>query len=459
MKRHMLTLITALAVTGAIPERVYAAGPQATSYQHTYVLLESTSMTRASRWRTSGDKLLTERRFHQDLRLTWLPQEGGSWAGFAHTGGTFDLALPSNPEDPLIAERQLSPTLHSAWVRWRPRPELQLQLGRQLLMSPMGLARIDGARLSLSFPGPSLELDLTAGHRPTAFAWRLNDWSFQPEGDHDRRATQEGGALLAESLLSWRAAVAMLEVGFRGERAAGGTWLDRAIHLGAAFGRRESSRISAELRYHDLQSSLGIAQLIFESRERSRISGIARLSWREIVLPLDSPFAIYPLGASLEASSGIRYSASSRQRAGFEILARRDSFEGSPSAFALKTPTYGGLRVHYFHSAGALTHSHTLQGGISGEEKLLQAQHHLAWRPPRRSMTLQTGVALLAADSARALVAHRAVALSLSETLSLPVGQWGALLLQTSVGVDNRPQLTFATMTLLDLNFPWTRTR
>lgn len=426
---------------------------------HTLVRLESTTLTTASRWRTSGETVLTERRFSQDLRLTWTPLEPTPLLGYTHVGGVFDPALASSPEDPLLDERQLEPTLHAAWVRWQPTGWADFQIGRQLLSSPIGLARLDGARVRLTPDLPTrLAVDLALGGRPSADGWRLNDWSLEPMGDHTRRATPGKAAWLGEARLAWDPGHAALEAGVRGDRALDGPWYDRALYAGGRAGRAEGARLSGALLYHDLHQSLALAELHASSPTDRAVETDARLRWQRIVLPLDSPFAIYPLGASLEASAGaaFRNGPSLRQRTTHaSLVARRDIFEGGPAPLALDAPTQGGLRVHHRESYQRLTHAQQLQLTLGPRERVVRGQHQLAWRGTGWRATLQTGVFWLAARSERSTLNQDALALSWSQSCRLPLGPWGTLLLQANTGVDNRPQVTFGTLALLDLHFPW----
>jgi hypothetical protein len=234
----------------------------------------------------------------------------------------FDHAAPSTPDWPLGAERQLEPSLESAWLQWRPFQTVALRVGRQDLLDSHVPARLDAARLDLTLPA-HLRLTLISGLRTDSLRRRIDDPAF--DLDHAVATSDRKGAgnLLSEIQLAWTRPFSAIQFTFRDERAVGEDLLfGRRIGANLRLGRLRTPHVTAMYRHH----------LLLHVPDRAQLSAFVPLSsdlrlefgagLDRVILPFDSPFIIFGSGASADSFAAIDGRSRGGNRFSGALLAR-----------------------------------------------------------------------------------------------------------------------------------------
>lgn len=444
----LATLCAFAATTGAAYRSAAAAPPAEPAWT-----ARSTVLMDAHAFRTASGDVVRRQRFVQHLAVaahaTDTPLDALVIGGFA-----FDTGLPGRPEDPLLAEHQLEPSLQVARIAWRPLASLQAQLGRHLLVSPLGLARVDGLSATLHPPqGPTATL--AAGVRPEAARWTVDDWGYAPDGDPDLREAFAASALLLEARGGWNDPWFGVEAGARVEPTVDGSrrYAD-GVSIGARVGREDRVHGRGTLRYTPLLDAVdrAEAELQWPLGEGAGVHASALLA--RPIFPLDSVFAVFPVSARTELGLG----GWARSSGGLTVEAV--ALTTGWSEHERDHPRPFGAGAEAGGEVGArIDRGRTSAGGRfrmvgSGEHHRATGLGRVAWRTGRRGPDVHAFASVLQWRDATRAVEPTGIAgwLTGGATFHL-VGQSRVSTL-LGCGLDHRGDLSGRGMVLLDLRLP-----
>ncbi len=218
----------------------------------------------------------------------------------------FDEGLPSEPGRAVVAERQLEPELHSAWVRWDVAPALYVTVGRHDLTSGIGFARIDGASAKLEVERWSLRV--ASGLRPDDGIVRIDGAAYAPDSEPEARKDFGDHTLLTEAEVALDDATGGLSFGVRHQTALDGEFHDGfSVALAGRAGRADAMNLTGRLRVHPDTGTV----------ERADAVGVLPVgdAWRLTAsfrhatprFPVDSLFSVFPISTYGETSLSARF--------------------------------------------------------------------------------------------------------------------------------------------------------
>ncbi|MBU6161137.1 MAG: hypothetical protein KGO50_08445 [Myxococcales bacterium] len=369
----------------------------------------------------------------------------------------FDHAAAATPDWPLGDERQLEPSLESAWLTWRPLQAISLRTGRQDLLDSHLPARIDGARLDLELPA-HLRLSLVAGLRTDSLRRRVDDPAFDLDHDPETSAQAGAGNLLAEVQLAWTRPLAAMQLTVRDERAVRDDLLfGRRIGANLRLGRLAAPHINTLYRHH----------LLLQVPEKAQLSALVPLktgrrlelgaALDRVILPFDSPFIIFGTGASADAFAALDLRSEAGHRFAGALVARTTTTD--PTALPWRGDARALLGARTSASGNALQNrmvwDTTAQffAAPDGVHQRVQLGGGTAWAL-RRGPDLQARIQAQYAFDDRAGLTRRQWGLWSLAGARFRISDFMRVDVVAQAGVDNGARVAIRSLVLADILLP-----
>jgi len=445
-------LVATLASIALLPAIARASpAPEPRAY------LRATTFAQASQLRGADGHVVTRRDVHQRFQITYRDAARPTIQGFVDAAHRFDLGLPSNPEHPLIAARQLQTTLHSAHVDLRPLPELHLRVGRQVLASTVSWARIDGITVHYRHSNTGFFVRAAAGSRPESARFAFNPWTFEAEGDPTIRAERDATPFVFEGAMGWSNVWASAGLAFREDRAIGrAIAYARSLRVDASIGAHDTAAAHIQVGYSDHVRLVDVAQIggrvpIGDRMTLSINSGIHRP-----VFPLDSPFSVFAMTPHAEHRLSVSVRDDHRRSYQLRLLARAFTDDET------QAPIGRNVEERFLGQALHIDGRALRDGARFGVTlETLASQHQTRSssvvrfrRQLRTGPALHTSLtALHARDLRSAPDAVRAGGFLLLGATFL-AGRWADISLTTTAGFDTRHRASISTFALVDIHLP-----
>lgn len=376
----------------------------------------------------------------------------------AHTSARyqFDHAL-ANPS-PLAQYRHLSPALEAAWLLWTPLQSITLTAGRLDLLQSMQPARIDGisARFDPQDSSFPLWLSFAAGWRTNEVLRPIDDPTFHTLSSPSPLSDSEGRLVFqqrpASTLLHAGTGITLpafsLGVDLRDERApTRNLHTSSSVQLTGHLGQRTRTHLRFLHTQHLLFNlpERASAHLLIPISHNLRIDAGARLD--RLLLPLDSPFAIYTSAASAESWVGAAW-----RRSQLVLSARSTATSSLRSPLTTSQPPLFGLRAR---STATFARHGRLEAGAAAWlsnalHRRAQAWSSLAW-PLRRGPDLHAQLATFASDDARSLQPTAVAGAFCTAGATFRATPWAHFNTLATGGYDSRRVMSASILVTADL--------
>lgn len=376
----------------------------------------------------------------------------------AFTSARYQLDHALSNEYPLSELRHLSPALESAWLQWQPLSPLRLTVGRLDLLDSMQPARIDGVSLRILPPGPTIPvwLALAAGWRTNEVLRPLDDPTFGalsgpgPSADDNNQLVfhQRPATTLLQAGTGLTLPAFSLGVDIRDERAPTrqlhtSSQLQLSGHLGPRHGTHLRFLHSQHLLY-GLPDRASV-HLLMPVADNVRLDAGARLD--RLLLPLDSPFAIYTSGASAESWAGASW-----QRTQLVLSIRSTATSSLRSPLHTDQPPLLGLRAR---SGARFARHGRLEAGTgawfsNALHRRAQLWSSIAW-PLRRGPDLQAQLSAFASSDGRSLHSSSVAGAFCTAGATFRATPWAHFNTLATGGYDSRRVLSASVLVTADL--------
>lgn len=417
---------------------------------------ETTTVVRADQVRGGDRRVVTTRAFASRLALTAVARDAPV-IGRVRFDYDFDAGLPSNPDHPLLAERQLEPGLAEAWVRTQTRDGAwTLTAGRHVVSSASGLVSIDGMSASATLEA-GLRARVAFGQRVEFEALGMNGWASDDEADLGRRTSWRRGATVTDASLGWSEPMAAAEVTVRDEqRHVDEIVVRRAVGAGARIGPSTGWHGTAHARHGIVFGLLEHAEATLTGPvgTSTRLGLSTRLT--RPTLPLDSFFAVFAmtprrtesLTATVVDATGHRWDASAHHAV---VSLREDRL---PVTDTVDRRRAGG-RLAW---TSAPNHDHRqMRTDVSGEHGDRSTRVDVRFglsRRFRRGPRLTGDLAAVWRRDERAAIGTPLAGAYVVGTLHAPASRLATMTVRATAGGDTSNRARLALLAMLDLRLP-----
>jgi hypothetical protein len=432
-------VIIAMAVAGSLPSELRASETNVVpAPENPVAVFQSTTLARASQWRRGTLDVASTRTLQQRLRLD-TASPNGRVAIAVELRHRFDQGLPADPTDPLLAERQLDPSLESAQLRWRPIAPLQLTAGRLRSRALHG-ERVDGAELIVS-PHRSVSATIGVGMRPTRETSTLDGDSLD-RGNARELENAAPSALVSGARVTYERPGGGVSLGFIDERQpARQVVLRRRITVAAragmsevTHGRLEAVIDGVALRPEDLRATVLLAL-----PERRYLTLQAK--HHHPTFALDSIFSVFDSAPSSSLHVGLAFR---HGRWDADIRSGLRTWWPESVATADVILRHEGQRSRSSCSLSGEVGATRQLGRLSGSARIFLS----------RVVSLEPLVALALARDAASRHNEPIGSARTGSTLHIRIGDWGQASARIDGGYDSLVRLSVAANLGLDLTLP-----